>query len=301
MGPLHNPSVPYVGSTQTIADVHAELSSFADKGNNWPTFLPVYFSGTGGVYGTQCSLKPFNGAKPYELPKLPGMFNMLVLSYLNPPPIPPTLTSDPPNYLDFYADKCPPATVPPFKTPNLGKTGQGVLNLWNKCVTNNSGGAVCVQIRDVYNFFLQNYMNSCSGRTPTLLATMDAVYGFVPITDQGCSGGALKDTTNPPISYPKLVDTYCRLQYNYLTGATGEERFNPYTQLIHQTLQSSAYAFSIDDGVSFKHVKGDGIIFSIVGTNGLENSTATALPNPNNFLNQCTNHALVLGFPRRHL
>jgi hypothetical protein len=57
--------------------------------------------------------------------------------------------------------------------------------------------------------------------------------------------------------------------------------------LIHATLESSAYAFSIDDKVSFKHVVGTGIILAIAGANGLENQTAAPLPDENNYKDQC--------------
>jgi len=57
--------------------------------------------------------------------------------------------------------------------------------------------------------------------------------------------------------------------------------------LIHDTLKSSAYAFSIDDKVSFKHVQGTGIILAIAGANGLENKTAAPLPDAHNFKDQC--------------
>ena len=57
--------------------------------------------------------------------------------------------------------------------------------------------------------------------------------------------------------------------------------------MIHDTLKSSAYAFSIDDKVSFKHVQGTGIILAIAGANGLENKTAAPLPDAHNFKDQC--------------
>ena len=80
---------------------------------------------------------------------------------------------------------------------------------------------------------------------------------------------------------------YCDLQYNYLTDLLEKEIFNPYTQLIHETLKSSAYAFSIDDKASFKRVIGGGIILAIAGANGLENKAPAPLPNRNNFRDQC--------------
>jgi hypothetical protein len=87
--------------------------------------------------------------------------------------------------------------------------------------------------------------------------------------------------------FKKVIGEYCDLQYNYLTGVPDKEIFNPYTKLIHETLESSAYAFSIDDEASFKHVMGTGIILAIAGANGLENQTRSPLPNERNFRDRC--------------
>jgi hypothetical protein len=105
----------------------------------------------------------------------------------------------------------------------------------------------------------------------------------VPITFGGCKGGALNDTAG----FKDAIGHYCDLQYNYLTGIPETDIFNPFTRLIHDALKSSAYAFSIDDKVSFKHVEGTGIILAIAGANGLENKTASPLPDAHNFKDQC--------------
>jgi hypothetical protein len=318
MGTLGNSAVPYVGSTQTIHAFHKELGDFANDGSNWPTFRPVYFSAWTNTAlppqtaGALCSFIPYNKTVAYALPKLPGAAVMLTESYAgsaNPPitnpPVPPILTSNPPPAV--FAKYYPTATsstatclstgVAPFSTPDLGTTGQGVVNLWNNCITNMAGGAECVDIRNVYDFFLKNYINKCgTGNTPDLVSAMRDIYGFVPITyplypdSAKCTGGDLKDTLGAILSYPKLVETYCSLQYNYLTGATGEEIFNPYTQLIHKTLASTAYAFSIDDGVSFKHAEGTGVVFAVGGPNGLPNETPAPLPTKDTILEQCAGH-----------
>jgi hypothetical protein len=75
-----------------------------------------------------------------------------------------------------------------------------------------------------------------------------------------------------------------------LTGAIKEEIFNPYTQLIHKTLASTAYAFSIDDGVSFKHAEGTGVVFAVGGPTGLPNEKPTPLPTKDRILKQCSGH-----------
>ena len=107
---------------------------------------------------------------------------------------------------------------------------------------------------------------------------MQAVYGWVPIVNRGCTGLDLKTDVT---AYKDAALAYCRLQYNYVTLPQSEKAvytFNPYTALIHAPyspvfgggLKSSAYAFSIDDKLSFKHVVADGIILTIAGTHGLE-------------------------------
>ena len=64
------------------------------------------------------------------------------------------------------------------------------------------------------------------------------------------------------------------LQYNHQQSDThGNPRllFNPYVQLIHDDLEMNAYAFSVDDAVGFMTELGDGLIFTVGGTQGLEN------------------------------
>jgi hypothetical protein len=310
MGPLDNKDVPYVGSTQSVADFRKELAKFGgDKGNNWPIFVPVYFDELSKhpnlpnepISNAACSLDAFeNKANPNELPsippyqvlpKLPGTFNMLVESFRDPPPIPPVLTSDPPKFPS--TSKCNPSPPPKFENPpKLGKAGERVLDLWHDCTDPGSKNTstTCMRLLDQRDFFQLNYMKTCGmpDSDPTIQAmyfvsTIQAIYGFVPITFNGCTGGPLRDTPG----FNDAIGHYCDLQYNYLTGVPEKEIFNPYTQLIHDTLKSSAYAFSIDDKASFKHVKGTGIILAIAGANGLENQNPSQLPNINNFRSQC--------------
>ena len=295
MGPLNNPDVPYVGSTQSVADFRKQLAAFGNNGDNWPIYVPVYFDELSKhpglpnepIFNAACSLDAFEqpseapAVPRYELPKLPGTFNMLVELFRDPPPIPPVLTSDPPNFPS--TSKCNPSPPPPFTTPKLGTVGQGVLNLWHECTdTSSNRSLTCIRLREQFKFFETNYMNTCK-KMPDFNSTIQAIYGFVPIRFSDCTGGALRDTAG----FNDAIGHYCDLQYNYLTGAPEAEIFNPYTQLIYDTLKSSAYAFSIDDKVSFKHVVGTGIILAIAGANGLKNKTAAPLPDETNFKDQC--------------
>jgi hypothetical protein len=107
---------------------------------------------------------------------------------------------------------------------------------------------------------------------------MRAVYGWVPIVNEGCTGVDLKTDV---AAYTAAALAYCRLQYNYVTLPPLQKAkytFNPYTAFIHAPyspllgggVDSSAYAFSIDDKLSFKSVLAHGIILTVAGTKGLE-------------------------------
>ena len=74
MGPLNNPDVLYVGSTQSVADFRKQLATFGDKGDNWPIFVPVYFDELSKhpglpnepISNAACSLDAFERAeRPY--------------------------------------------------------------------------------------------------------------------------------------------------------------------------------------------------------------------------------------------
>ena len=76
-----------------------------------------------------------------------------------------------------------------------------------------------------------------------------------------------------------------------------QDVFNPYVKLIHQTLASNAYAFSIDDAVAFKSLPGDGIVITIAGAEGLENQTQTPLPTASTYRTYCEGGGAGLGAP----
>jgi hypothetical protein len=76
-----------------------------------------------------------------------------------------------------------------------------------------------------------------------------------------------------------------------------QDVFNPYVKLIHQTLASNAYAFSIDDAVAFKSLPGDGIVVTVAGAGGLENPTQTPLPTASTYRTYCEGGGAGLGAP----
>jgi hypothetical protein len=141
----------------------------------------------------------------------------------------------------------------------------------------------------VWKFFVHNYNNylslitagSCVPTTgtppavPTLEDMVTHVYGFVPWND--CGHGVADSATNPldkgPINTPNyqaVHKTYVDLQYLLPLGT-----FNPYVNLVHGSTyldMPGSYAFSIDDLVGNINVPGTGVILTVAGPNGLENT-----------------------------
>jgi hypothetical protein len=191
-------------------------------------------------------------------------------SFRDPPPAPPVLSSDTLNGIG-----------------DLGIIAQGTLDLWKKCTGSTTDGtATCQRIREVNEFFVTDY-HKCfpNAPLPSTEVFLRDVYGWAQFP--GCS---------PPLSstlgYAQAIDTYCTLQYNFFDSSVSPAYiFNPYVRLIQETtpgsLASNAYAFSIDDAVSFKSLPGDGIIVTIAGPNGLENKTQTPLPTPSTYKTYC--------------
>jgi hypothetical protein len=105
---------------------------------------------------------------------------------------------------------------------------------------------------------------------------MKHIYGWVPF-NEGCGAAAnpLAETKIPGWDHTKIQSMYIHdLQYNYKgSNMSPELLFNPYVQLIHDQnyLSMDAYGFSVDDAVGFMSELGDGLIFAVGGTHGLEN------------------------------
>jgi hypothetical protein len=294
--------VPYVGTGLSTAQFRQTLDKFSSNGNNWPSYVPAYYDdevhpGFPGSPAKACSIAPFptDSTGVYNLPKIPGSFNVITASYLGAepddagnivlPPVPPDLTSNPADYkVKYVGNICNPSPPPPFvKPPNLGVAGKAFIDLWNKCTPSATMDttATCQDVRTVAKLFTEGYFGNTACKNPQnppFYIVMQAVYGWVPIVYRSCTGLDLKTNV---AAYEKAALAYCRLQYNYVTLPANQKAvytFNPYTALIHSAyspilgggLDSSAYAFSIDDKLSFKHVVAEGIILTIAGTKGLE-------------------------------
>jgi len=311
MGPLTKTGASvtqYVGTALPVAAVRSAIKKFSESagssklGGNWPYYVPVYFddkvrAGFPSSSSRSCSLAPFADVGSYNLPKIPGAFNTIEESYKGSaggfPPVPPILSSNPANWESIYGKACTLPTSPPFvNPPALGTSGAAIVNLWKKCTANTSDtSTTCKQIRTVAKLFTTSFNSACphSG-TPTQNKFMEAVYGWVPIVYNGCTGVDLVKVAD----FASTQQAYCNLQYNYLTLPPSERSyiFNPYTAFIHKPyslggIASSAYAFSIDDKLSFKSVLAEGVIIAIGGARGLENRTATPLPTKDTIFQHC--------------
>ena len=96
----------------------------------------------------------------------------------------------------------------------------------------------------------------------------------LPVSSDGPSG-----PPTPPLQ-PKGQSgeapiNYISLQYNWDQIPQPATRlwFNAYTRLIHDTIKANAYAFSIDDAASVMNIRASGLILTIGGPNGLENTS----------------------------
>jgi hypothetical protein len=256
----------YLGTVSTFDTVTPIISNFSNNGKSWPYYWPSYFSV---AKPTTPESTPQDGDAPYRLPKVPSTNVVFAESYKVPAPSPPVLSSD--------------TTETSGEDPALGTVAKRLVSLWTVCMTTTVTSATCTKIRDVFNFFKTNYLVTCGlgpplPDTPTMLTQ---VYGWAEFP--GCSH-ALVDTPG----YATTISEYCELQYNYLiTGILPSGLFNPYAQLIHQTLASNAYAFSIDDKAAFKSVPGDGLIITIGGENGLVYNEQAPLPTLDNLHDYC--------------
>lgn len=102
------------------------------------------------------------------------------------------------------------------------------------------------------------------------------IYGWVPF-NEGCGADVNKlvDTKVHGNDHAYVQSIYIEsLQYNYRQDAVQADprlAFNPYVKLIHDDLDMSAYGFSVDDAVGFMTELGNGLVFTVGGTTGLEN------------------------------
>ena len=256
--PAYATDSEYLGTVIPVETVRAILSTFSNSGASWPYYYPSYFSK---AQPTTAHTTPQDGNSPYPLPKVPSANVVFAESYKVPAPAPPVLSSD------------------TNGTPMLGTSAQEMVTLWTKCTTSNDMSPTCRKIKNVFNFFKLNYSVTCGlGEQPDTPTMLREVYGWAEFP--GCSHRLL-DTDG----YATAIAEFCELQYNYLLKPKDpKDLFNPYARLVHETLKSNAYAFSIDDKAAFKGVpsvpgtSSNGLIITIGGPEGLVNTNQAPLP-----------------------
>ncbi|MCE0724374.1 MULTISPECIES: hypothetical protein [Legionella] len=281
IGPKNNPYIGYSGSAQSLTAFRDHLDSFLKTtlGQGWP------------VYNLN------------EL-KLPGGYNIFAQRTGTLPPednvpvkpkdgFPPVLT-----VLSCIQGKC---SEEQKKSLHYGESVQRMQNLWGSCVNWDEDvskyvtqkidcpqdlkeklGALQQFFKQNHQQYLQMYADKKCHLTPDVepvpfnyWEALKHIYGWVPF-NEGCGAGVnpLADTKIPGWNHAQIQSMYIHdLQYNYKTNITSELLFNPYVQLIHDKdyLSMDAYGFSVDDAVGFMSELGDGLIFTVGGTKGLEN------------------------------
>ncbi len=302
IGPKNNPYIGYSGSTQPLADFRTKLASFLDSpiGTGWPVYNLNELKLPGGynIFAQRSGTLPPTDNVPVK-PSAEGSF-------------PPVLT-----VLSCIKGQC---TDEQKKSLHFGEAVQRMQNLWGSCVA--WGGedisqyvtesVVCPQnLKDnmavIKQFFEENHKNyltmysdkKCEGTTPqkptfNFWEAMMHIYGWVPF-NEGCGAGAnpLADTKIPGWDHAKAQSMYIHeLQYNHQQSDVSTNPkllFNPYVQLIHDDLKMNAYGFSVDDAVGFMSELGDGLIFTVGGSNGLENQKQ---------FNYADGFSLAIGVPK---
>jgi hypothetical protein len=266
----------FLGSIQDLTTFRNTLNEFAREGALWPQFIPAYYPSSNPIIAVPSPDGPPDPVKPYPQLQVPSANFLYAESFRMPAPAPPTLSSD--------AD---PPWVKQRASGALGKVGQATLDLWNKCTTGGAGGKTCAQIQNIRDFFVADF-KQCFGAAPDLGDPkilhdfLRDVYGWAQFA--GCKESLAKTLPN---QYPGAIGTFCDLMYNFFTVADSSEVFNPFVKLIHVSLQSNAYAFSIDDAQAFKSIPGTGLIITVAGPNGLENTKQTELPTAGNYSRFC--------------
>jgi hypothetical protein len=262
----NTPANAFLGSTEDVTTFRNGLAAFANSGAAWPVYLPACYSPPNLQIPQVCP----GGVSPYPEPFIPSTNTVYAETFrVGPPPAPPILSS----YTLAVDRQLPPVA-------------KATLDLYQDCTTSTADTSpTCVNIREVNKFFVDDFKACFPGQQlPSVELFLRDVYGWVQFPN--CPGpvGALSQQPG----YDQVIQTYCELQYNFFDATVPvAKQFNPYVKLVHQTLASNAYAFSIDDAVSFKGIPGSGVIITIGGANGLENTTQTPLPTPNTFKSFC--------------
>ncbi|WP_397475192.1 hypothetical protein [Pusillimonas sp.] len=291
IGPKSNPYIGYSGSVQTLPEFQTHLTNFLASGSvgeGWPVYNlgdtdHLKLPGGYNIFAQRGGYLIDDNGVPVKVPGFP----------------PPVLT-----VLRCLEENC----TDDEKKAGDGTNGlrfeqavQRMQNLWGSCVdwgaediskyvtsTISCDQTLKDRMQAVTDFFAQNHANylamygrgECEGNTPqkpkfNYWEALVHVYGWVPF-NEGCGAAAnpLVATQIPNWDHAEIQSMYIHnLQYNHLAEAKNDPNllFNPYVQLIHDSLKMNAYAFSVDDAVGFMSELGSGLNFVVGGEKGLEN------------------------------
>jgi hypothetical protein len=276
IGPVRDPAdVGYMGTTMSVAKFRKQLADFTGTDTNPDNPVwPIYNNPT------------VKGKKAYpnagiRVPSTQTVFNY----YMNP---------------FFFPGTKTPQIIP----NNPPKLITDLRDQWTSCTASSPKGcpqsAIYKEINSAFLDSYKNYVKICNDipdflkpvqknpPMPELGAFLTYVYGWVPF-NFNCANDPLPTADQPPAGSRVPID-YMSVQYNYEDQSLKPKQwFNPYTQLIHDSIQAgglsaNAYAFSIDDHSSFQSNDGGslpgGLIFAVGGSNGLQNKNQVPPPTP---------------------
>jgi len=265
--------VGWMGSALTVKDWRAKLEAWtganADQtdAKNWPIYNnPIMDT------HTKERLYPKAGIR---VPSALTVFNFYMSPYYinGDTKLPQIIPSTRPKYaaaIETNWDNC---TTPPFKDCPLHD--------------------MYAPIKTVFDNSYSQYLATCweRNKSPAWLAPVKEtklpspeayarfVQGWVPFRADGDGPGQkcdaddvrelpqASDPPNPPERSGAARVNYVRLQYDFHAplNAKGDQLFNPYTQLVHEVIGESAYAFSVDDDAGLHKSEGTGMIFEVGG------------------------------------
>ncbi len=280
MEPIRAPTYPtnigYMGTIMNVTNFRTQLELFTGTGQYSPQKWPIY--------NNPQNKYPKAGIR---VPSALTLFNFYMEPYYFPGGgnIPQIIPTDPKGL----------------------QLVTGMMAQWTDCTTTKKNCPQSALYQPVNKAFVESYgqyINNCTPPSyltpetldppaPTLYAFLRYVHGWVPFNTAApgttCNTSPLPTAGQPPNQNGVAPIDYIALQYNYLhADATGQQVFNPYTQLVHVSpsttqpgLDSNAYAFSIDDAEGVQNNAGQGLIFAVGGCGPGGVTNCNGLPNTN--------------------
>ena len=203
-------------------------------------------------------------------PRVPGAYNVFANEWagLFPP------------YVDngILTPSCNPDST---KCPPVDK----MIKLYQRCraASNPPPTDICNAYQAVLTLFEKNFQDykklACANAQVTNdeKTVLKHLYGWVP-WEEFCPSGSNALFNSDPTNFNALLQRYIHeMQYAYRNpNITSPDKsdFNPYVQLIHgpNFLNEFAYSFSVDDVFAFQQYIGGGVIITVAGKTGLDNT-----------------------------